>query len=318
MGLLRVIVLFLIALMLFFLSVKRYKKGGFMTVVWMLVVIGVLVYAGLGLALFFGQSRMLYQPRPDYGMTPEDVGMAYTPLTLETPDGETLAAWYIPAASGQGRQTVLYCHGNAGNMSHRVYTLQLIRELGLNCLIVDYRGYGKSSGKPTEKGTLIDIKTAWNWLVNEQECLAEEIVIFGRSLGGSIAAMTAVEVEPAAVILESTFTSFTDVGKHYYPWFPVRLFARYDYNTLAAVQQLKCPVFITHSPDDEVIPYEFGQRLFEAAAEPKLFRALKGTHNEGFYNNPLLYRSYWQDWIQALEKMSESSEPQIIPPLTGS
>ncbi len=305
MGLLRAILWFLIGLMLIILGVRRYKKGGFMTVVWMLVTILILVYAGLGLALFFGQSRMLYQPRPDYGVTPDDVGMAFTSVTLDTPDGEKLAAWYIPAASGKGQWTVLYCHGNAGNNSYRLHTLQLIHELGLNCLIVDYRGYGQSSGRPTEKGTLTDIKAGWDWLVNEKGCSSGEIVIFGRSLGGSIAAMTAVEVEPAAVIIESSFTSFVDTGKHYYPWFPVRVFARYDYNTLAAVEQLKCPVFITHSPDDEVIPYKFGKQLFEAANEPKLFRELKGTHNEGFFENPLLYKSIWQDFFEVLEALPE-------------
>lgn len=260
-----------------------------------------LVYAGLGLTLFLVQSKMLYQPRADYTVTPEDVGMKYTPLMLQTPDVERIAAWYIPAASGDAKWTVLYCHGNAGNISHRLHTLLLIHEMDINCLIVDYRGYGQSSGKPTEQGTLIDIKTSWDWLVNEQGIAPEQIILFGRSLGGSIAAITAVDVNPAAVILESAFTSFVDVGKHYYPWLPVAFCARFDYNTLAAVKKLNCPVFITHSPEDEVVPYKFGQQLFEAAAEPKIFRELKGTHNEGFYDNPQLYRDIWQEWFDALE-----------------
>ena len=301
MSLLRAIMWIFMVGMLFFLGVRRYKKGQWMAVVWMIAGMGVVVYAGLGLALFLGQSRMLYQPRPDYAMTPADINLSYAPLKLETADGETLAAWYIPAANA--KWTVLYCHGNAGNISHRLHTLLRIHELGANCLIVDYRGYGQSTGKPTEQGTITDVKTAWDWLVNEQGVAAGQIVLFGRSLGGSVAAMAATDLDPAAVILESTFTSFVETGKHYYPWFPIRLFARYRYDTLAAVKKLDCPVFVAHSPDDEVIPYTFGERLFETAREPKLFRELKGTHNEGFYENPELYRQIWQDWFDYLNTL---------------
>ncbi|MHC4927838.1 MAG: alpha/beta hydrolase, partial [Planctomycetota bacterium] len=108
-----------------------------------------------------------------------------------------------------------------------------------------------------------------------------------------------------AVILESTFTSVVDAGKHYYPWFPIRLFARFNYNTLEAVKKLNFPVFITHSKKDEVIPYKFGEQLFKAANEPKLFRELEGTHNEGFYDNPELYKGIWQDWFDALNQSPE-------------
>lgn len=308
MGLLRGIMWILIVGMLIFLGIQRYKKGQFMAVVWMIAGIGILVYAGFGLMLFFGQTRMLYQPGTEYNTTPEDIGLSYTPLTLQTSDGEKLAAWYIPAASRDAQWTVLYCHGNAGNMSHRLHTLQLIHELGANCLIVDYRGYGQSTGTPTEKGTITDVKTAWNWLVNEQDAAPEEIILFGRSLGGSIAAITAVDLEPAAVILESTFTSVVDTGKHYYPWFPIRLFVRYNYNTLQAVKKLTCPVFIAHSKEDEIIPYQFGEQLDEAANEPKLFRELKGTHNEGFFDNPELYKSIWQDWFDTLNQSQKKQE----------
>jgi uncharacterized protein len=304
MDLLRTILWLVMALMVVFLGVRRYKKGGFMTVVWLLVTMGVLIYAGLGLMLFTGQSRMLYLPWPDYDATPADAGMPFTPLTLSTPDGERLAAWYIPA-DGPAAWTVLYCHGNAGNISHRLFTLELIHELGANCLIFDYRGYGQSTGTPTEQGTITDVKTAWNWLVREQGVAPDEIILFGRSLGGSIAAIAAVDLNPAAVILESTFTSVVETGKHYYPWFPIRLFARYDYNTLAAVKKLNCPVFVAHSRDDEIIPYTFGEQLFEAANEPKLFRELKGTHNEGFFDQAAWYKGIWQDWLKELNQSRE-------------
>jgi len=173
--------------------------------------------------------------------------------------------------------------------------------LGLNCLIVDYRGYGQSTGRPTEKGTLIDILAGFQWLVEEKGTRPEQTILFGRSLGGSVAAIIAKDVHPAALVLESSFTSFDDVGSHYYPWLPVRLFTRFDYNTLEAVKEITCPVLVIHSPNDEIIPYTFGQQIFAAANEPKQFADLKGTHNEGIYDNDDLYKQIWQEWLERLD-----------------
>ena len=253
------------------------------------------VYLGLSVLLFLTQSRVLYQPSREYGYNPEGYGLQYEVVSLITPDGQSLAAWFVPAEGAD--RTVLFCHGNAGNISHRLDTLKMFHELRLNCLIVDYRGYGQSSGKPTEKGTLIDILTGYQWLIEEKGTHPEQIILFGRSLGGSIAAIIAKDVHPGGLVLESVFTSFNDVGAHYYPWLPVRLFSRFDYNTLEAVRQVTCPVLVIHSPDDEIIPYKFGQEIYDAASEPKQFAELKGTHNEGVFENGSLYKQIWQDWL---------------------
>lgn len=300
MGVWRVFMWFLIAVLVVILGWRRYQKGHFMALLSGILLLVILVYAGFCLLVFSMQSKMLYQPSSQYIAEPDEMGLLYQPVTLRTPDGETITGWYVPAEDA--KWTVLFCHGNAGNISHRLGTLQVLHEMNANCLIIDYRGYGKSSGKPTEQGTLLDIKAGWDWLVNEQKIDSSQIILFGRSLGGSIAAITAVDLQPAAVILESTFTSFVEIGRHYYPWMPVRWFARFQYDTLAAVQQLSCPVFITHSPDDEIVPYRFGQALFEAASPPKLFRPLEGTHNEGFYDNSQLYRDIWREWFEALRQ----------------
>ncbi len=305
MDFLRIVLWILIALSLVFIGWRRYKRGQLMAVVWSILGILLAVYAGLCVMLFVMQSRILYQPYREYAYMPKDVGLDYEAVTLETSDGHSITGWYIPAEGGQW--TVLFCHGNAGNISHRLDTLELFYELGLNCLIVDYRGYGQSSGKPTEQGTLLDIKAGWNWLVGKKNQSPDRIILFGRSLGGSVAAIVAKEVDPAAVVLESSFTSFVDVGRHYYPFLPVRWFARFDYNTLDAVKQLQCPVFVVHSPEDEIVPYQFGRQLYEAANEPKLFRELKGGHNEGFYENAQLYRKIWQDMIDRLLKLPDNS-----------
>ncbi|MEN8126264.1 MAG: alpha/beta hydrolase [Planctomycetota bacterium] len=257
------------------------------------------VYVGMGVLLFLMQSRMLYYPSRDYDGTPADYGLKYEALTLAAPDGVTLAAWFVPAEGAE--RTMLFCHGNGGNISHRLDTLKMFNELGINCLIVDYRGYGQSTGKPTEIGTKIDMLAGFQWLIEEKRTRPEQIILFGRSLGGSVAATIAKDIQPAALVLESTFTSFNDVGSHYYPWLPVRMFSRFDYNTLEAVRQVRCPVLVIHSPDDEIIPYKFGQQIFAAASEPKQFADLQGTHNEGFYDSGDLYKQIWRDWLGSLD-----------------
>lgn len=277
---------------------RRYKKGKLMSVLITLGVITVTVVLGLSLILFLFQSRILYQPGHRIYMAPDDVGLEYEQVSLHTPDGQTLSAWYVPADPGS--RTVLFCHGNAGNISHRLDTLILFHELGLNCLIVDYRGYGQSTGTPSEEGTIIDIKAGWNWLNEHKGISSDKVVLFGRSLGGSIAVIVANEIHPGGLVLESTFTSYDDVAAHCYPFLPVRLFTKYDYNTLEAVKTIQCPLLVIHSSDDEIIPYEFGKRIFEAAPEPKQFAELAGTHNEGFYNNTGMYKQIWRNWLDQL------------------
>lgn len=293
----------LIVILLTVTCYRRYKKGRLMSVLIALAVIAVTVVVVLSLILFLFQSRILYQPGHSLYMAPDDIGLEYEQVSLNTPDGQTLSAWYVPA--NPGSRTVLFCHGNAGNISHRLDTLILFHELGLNCLIVDYRGYGQSSGTPSEEGTIIDIKSGWNWLIEHKGTLPEQNILFGRSLGGSIAAIVANEVHPAGLVLESTFTSYDDIAADLYPFLPVRLFTKYDYNTLKAVKTIQCPLLVIHSPDDEIIPYKFGKRLFEAAPDPKQFAELAGTHNEGFYNNTGMYKKIWRTWLDQLPQRQE-------------
>jgi len=296
----RVILWIVVFLLISITCYRRYKQGKIMGVVITILSIIAAVYIGMGLLLFLMQSRILYQPSRGYIYTPADFGLKHEDVSLSTPDGVMLAGWFV-AAEGAER-TILFCHGNAGNISHRLGTLKMFHELGLNCLIVDYRGYGDSTGKPTEIGTKIDMLAGFQLLIEEKGMRPEEIILFGRSLGGSIAATIAKDVNPAALVVESAFTSFDDVGAHYYPWLPVRLFSRFDYHTLEAIKQVKCPVLVIHSPEDEIIPYKFGQQIFAAANEPKQFAELKGNHNEGFYDNADLYKQIWQNWLQQLNQ----------------
>ncbi|MGB5440217.1 MAG: alpha/beta hydrolase [Gammaproteobacteria bacterium] len=240
-------------------------------------------YAVLAAALFFFQPRLLYfpdMPARAVEANPEDIGLDFEPLTLTTRDGEQLDAWFIPAI--QSRGVLLFCHGNAGNMSHRLDSIRLFHDLGLSVLIFDYRGYGRSSGSPTEQGTYLDVDAAWDYLVEKRRILPTQIILFGRSLGAAIAADLASRQDAAAVILESAFTSVPDIAATLYPWLPVRWLSRFRYDTLKKLAAIHSPLLIVHSRDDEIIPFANGERLLAAANEPKQLLKLRGGHNDGF------------------------------------
>ena len=285
---------------------KRCKKGAWMSVLISILSVALAVYIGLGLMLFIFQPRMIFFPRSGHDYRPEDVGLEYQSVTLTTSDGMQLDAWYIHVSNAE--YTVLFCHGNAGNISHRLDTLMVFRDLGLSCLIFDYRGYGRSDGSPSEQGFYLDAHAAWNWLTQTQQIPPDKIILFGRSLGGSVAARLAADLAqqqsppPAGLVLESCFTSVADMGKHYYPCLPVKWFVRFRFDTLNALRDIHTPVLVIHSPDDEIVPYKFGQQLYENARQPKIWASLSGSHNEGFAQDFQTYNAIWIDWIQLLKK----------------
>lgn len=247
----------------------------------------VLSAAGTLAMLYFLQSKLLYLPDSRFIVTPDQRGCAYEEVTFESPDGFRLAGWFIPVENPKG--VILHCHGNGGNISYNLYVAELARRLGYSVFLFDYRGYGKSEGKITEEGTYWDAEGAWLYLTETKKVPAEDIIVWGQSLGGPIAAWLATFRTVKALILESTFTSFADIGSDVYPFLPVRLLARFDYNTLQYIPEVRCPVLIIHSPDDEIIPCKHGRRLFEAAKEPKQFLETRGTHNEGMMVSTTIY-----------------------------
>ncbi len=242
-----------------------------------------------GLAFAF-QDQLLFQPSSRLIATPEDVGLDFEPVHLETEDGETLHGWWVPAADVSretspdefAKQTLLFFHGNAGNISGRVESVQQFHELGLNVLIVDYRGYGQSTGSPSEEGVYRDASASWQYLTETRGISPEDIVIFGRSLGAGPATWLAVQKQAGAVILESPFTSVPDIGAHHYPFLPVRALATNDFPNEERVEEIEAPVLVIHSQADRVVPFEQGKRVYEAASEPKQFLEIQGGHNDGF------------------------------------
>lgn len=246
-------------------------------------------YSLLVAFVYLRQAKMLYFPTRQIEASPADIGLPFDEITLRTPDGLKLSAWYIPAENAKG--FLIFCHGNAGNISHRLDSIRIFHQLGLNVLIFDYRGYGRSEGEPTEKGTYLDAEAAYDFLVNTQGAAPSRIIIFGRSLGSAVAAELAVRRSAGALIIESGFTSVPDLGKKLFPHMPVRLISRFHYATIEKVGRQGLPKLFIHSPDDEIIPYAQGRKLFEVAAGPKEFLAIRGGHNEGFLISGDIYRS---------------------------
>lgn len=247
------------------------------------------------LVVFMMQSKLFYYPKKDIWATPEDVGLQYENVIFNTEDNISLNGWFVP--SEQAELTVLFFHGNAGNISDRLQTIQMLNELDLNVFIFDYRGYGQSEGYPTEQGTYKDGLAAWNYLTAKRGIADSSIVIMGRSLGGSIASWLSARQHPAAAVIESTFTSAADIGSDLYPWLPVRWMIKYEYNTIGYLKQIDSPLFMAHSRGDQIVPFHHGQKLFEAANEPKVFVELVGLHSSGYLETGEKYREGLQQFL---------------------
>lgn len=239
-------------------------------------------YIGFALVLYFFQSHLVFYPEigREIIAAPSQVGLPHEDIRLTTDDGLSLHGWFIPA--NEARDTVLFLHGNAGNISHRIDTLQMFHRLGYSTLIFDYRGYGNSSGTPSEQGTYRDAEAAWRYLTEQRRIPSCRIVLFGESLGGAVASWLATRQKPAALVIASGFTSVPDLAQHFYPFMPVRWLARLRYDTRENLRAVAAPVLIAHSPEDEIIPFEHGQALYAAANPPKRFLELAGGHNDGF------------------------------------
>ncbi|MGD2278965.1 MAG: alpha/beta hydrolase, partial [Candidatus Omnitrophota bacterium] len=198
------------------------------------------------------------------------------------------------------RATVLFFHGNAGNISHRLEIIQMLHELDLNIFIIDYRGYGKSGGSPSEKGTYLDAITAYDYLAGRDDVDKEKIVIYGKSLGAAVAIDLATKREPGAVISESAFTSVADIGQEIYPFLPIRLIITQKYDNMAKIDKLTVPKLIIHSEEDEIIPFHHGRKLYENSPEPKQSYWMKGGHNDAILIYRDQYRKKYDEYLKSI------------------
>ena len=245
------------------------------------------------------QSRLMYVPSRQIETTPAAHGLAYEKIAFTSADGVALSGWWVPAP--ESRATVLFCHGNGCNISHLIERLALLRELGLNSFVFDYRGYGDSHGTPSEKGTYLDAEAAWRVVVEDLDVEPRQVVGYGWSRGGAIAAHLAATrpptEQPGWMVLESAFTSAPDIGSELYPLLPVRWLTQFSYNTLQYLSRTTCPVLIVHSREDELIPIAHGRRLLQEAGDRGRFLETNGNHAVGYSESTAAYRRALADFL---------------------
>lgn len=272
---------------------------------WLLPLAG--VYCALVLLVYVLQGKLVFIPSRSMTATPATIGLAYEDFTVETADTVQIHGWLVPPdtrSDGAPERWVLFCHGNAGNISHRLDTLRMLHEMGLGVCIFDYRGYGNSQGSPTEAGVYKDVAAVWDFLLGK-DVQSGQVIAWGRSLGGAVAAWLAAKRDPGALILESTFTSVVDMGRRSYPFLPVSLLCRnrLDAKHHATVAGRKgCPVLVIHSVDDEIVPYAMGQEIYAAVQGVKQFLEISGGHNDGFLLSAERYTRGVRFFLSVLEE----------------
>jgi len=243
------------------------------------------------------EQRYIYFPDRQLVATPAAVGLDYEEVRFQAADGTPLHGWYIPGQAG--RPAVVFCHGNAGNISHRLESLRLLHGLGLSVFLFDFRGYGRSTGTPSEEGTYSDARGALAWL-RQRGWKPGQLIYFGESLGAAVAVDLALEHPPAGLVLEAPFTSIAAMGRHHYfllysliGWL---LDARYD--NLAKIGKIRSPLLIIQGAADSIVPPAMAGRLYEAAAGPKTLRLIPGAgHNDLILVGRAEWLTAWREFL---------------------
>jgi len=241
----------------------------------------------------FVLPTFVFMPSTRLTVTPAALNIPFEDVMLTTSDNVRLHGWYIPAPNlredgTSARATLLFFHGNAGNISHRLDSIEIFHDLGLSVFIIGYRGYGRSEGSPSIAGTRLDALAAWQWLTEDRKIPADKIVVFGRSLGGAVAMELMRSVTPGALILESTFSSVADMSPFPASIAPFLLGGDF-WNSVETAAGLTAPTLSIHSPNDEIVPYRQGRRVYEAVASEKTFLEILGDHNSGFLDSFDIY-----------------------------
>ncbi|MBW2610211.1 MAG: alpha/beta hydrolase [Deltaproteobacteria bacterium] len=227
------------------------------------------------------ENFFVFFPESFLELTPKDLHLSYKDVYLNTEDGKRLHGWFFPLKKEY--PVILFCHGNAGNISHRLDNVKMLLEQKLQVFIFDYRGFGKSTGSPSEKGLYLDGLAAYDYLVVKENIPSGNIIPFGRSLGAAVAIDIALKRDIRSIIIESGFTSIKGMAKTMFLYNLFSYIVPPNYNNLQKIADIKVPKLIIHSEDDEIVPFSMGKRLFEAAKDPKYFFRIKGAgHNDTY------------------------------------
>ncbi|MHC4405269.1 MAG: alpha/beta hydrolase [Planctomycetota bacterium] len=254
------------------------------------------------LMMIFEESFIFFpSPYPDGDWQPD--WLPFEDAWFQSADGTRLHGWYVEHETP--RAVVLFCHGNAGNITHRAQMASVLHEVvGVSVLMFDYRGYGRSEGKPNEPGVLADARAARQWLAERAGIGEEDVVLMGRSLGGAVAVDLAALDGARALVLESTFSSMADLAAHHYPWLPVRWLLRTRLDSASKIADYGGPLLQSHGDADTIVPFRFGRRLFEAAHEPKTFITIPSCG----HNDPQTHE-YYAALIRLLDEVNRRPRP---------
>jgi fermentation-respiration switch protein FrsA (DUF1100 family) len=228
------------------------------------------------------ELSQVYYPSRILSATGAELGRPFEDVRFKASDGLPLHGWFYPARPDPLRKrdlVVLFCHGNAGNISHRLDACQALLDTGVGVFLFDYRGYGESGGQPSEEGTYLDAEAAHAWLV-AKGFQGRDVIGYGESLGGGIVSELALRKPVAGLIIQSSFTNIPDLGSQLFPWLPVRWLSTIKYDTLSKLPKIRVPVLFMHSRTDELVRFGHAQRNFAAANEPKMLWELNGGHND--------------------------------------
>ena len=264
-----------------------------------------IVAAVLALLLFTAdrtgliERYFIYFPQKTLGADPSHVGLAFEDVSFTTADGKALHGWFVP---GRNEVTWLWFHGNTGNISDRLVNLKLLHdELGVSVLLFDYRGYGRSEGRPTEKGTYRDADAALAYLRSRGDVSPDRIIYFGRSLGTAVAVDLAARHPPYGLILESPFLSLRHMARLSYRFLPTWPLLVDRYDSQAKIAKVDAPLLVLHGDQDDTVPIEAGRRLFDAAREPKQFYTVRGaSHNDTYDVGGPSYLAALQSFVENL------------------
>ncbi|MEM7058051.1 MAG: alpha/beta fold hydrolase [Pseudomonadota bacterium] len=258
------------------------------------VVIGA-VYAGICALAWAFQDRLVWFPGPPPTTDPGRYGLDFDDLRLMTSDDIDLHAWFLPGAADRA---VLISHGNGGTIENIVPLVKAFRDMGASVLVYDYRGYGDSAGSTSEEGTYRDAEAAFDWLLG-QGFAPDQIVAYGHSLGGAVSIALATRRPVSKLIVENTFSSLTDIGAHSYPWLPVRLLSRIEYDSVARAPDVTAKALVIHSAQDEMIPIGMGRLLHDVLAGEKQFLETSGGHADGGFMLDLTSTRAVADFLDA-------------------
>lgn len=261
------------------------------------VILFLLIFGALLFCLRYIEKKIIFYPTKGINIYPSQAGLNFEDINFNASDEVRLNGWFIPAQ--EAKYTILFCHGNAGNVSHRIEKIRFFNQLGYNVFIFDYRGYGKSKGSPSENGLYKDSKGAYAFLLSKG-IVPSQIIGYGESIGGAVVIDLASKNKIGSLILESTFTSAKDMIRISFPYLPSWVFAS-QFDSIGKIISISCPKLIIHSINDEIVPFELSRKLYLAAPSPKSFLQIHGGHNSCFYESEELLRKEIFNFLKKLE-----------------